>query len=247
MTMAPLVLMEQSIPTWMKRYEVAAASLIGEATVSAPGAARDWRILVAVSERAGVIEVREKHPGQLLPMFCPQRHVNDNHTFCLGYGAGKDISDRNHAVVWWGLLYRFLELQRIAGRTRRWPPRQSLSHGQAGLQQIRAQAAADRLGILDQYMDMLDGGSHWLANRYLVLNKNGDGLINGRAACPVGCVRSRGKPRLRRECCRKADLIELVQHERQREMEERAYWRDLQKRNVTCCNTMELCPLRRPN
>lgn len=241
--MAPFQLLCQLAPAWIRKEESRAPEWIGEATVNAPGAASDWHIRIAIAERDGAIQVREEEPGHLLPRFCPQRHINEDQSFCLGYRAGQGINNSDTAIVWWGLLHYYLVLQRVASRTRRWPPRQALSHGDAGEHQLKAQHAAKQLAILDQYLDMLEGAPHWLTSRHIRLNKNRDGLINGRARCPIGCVRSKGKPRLRRECCHKGDLVDLVRHERQREIEERAFWKELRKRNAKCCGTMDHCPL----
>ena len=238
---SPLELIREAKPEWMT-FDQITPSLTGEATIRPPGAARDWKIGLAIAEVAGSISVQGRILGALLPRSCPQRHINETGTFCLGYHAGEAIRSGDDAVVWWGLLLHYLSLQRIATRTRRWPPRQALSHGVAGRHQLDAQAAAGRIGILDQYLDMLDGAEHWLGRRHIMLNKAGDGLINGRSKCPVGCLRSR-KTRLRRECCRKSDVVQLVRSERRRVDAERDYWIDLQRRGVRCCGTMDVCPL----
>lgn len=241
---SPLALILEATPEWVA-LDRGKSPLLGEATITATGAARDWKIGLSISEIAGVITVQEHPTGVLLPRFCPQCHVNENGSFCLGYRAGENIRTADDAVVWWGLLRHYLSLQRIASRTRRWPPRQALAHGEAGRHQLDAQAAAARIDMLEQYLDMLDGAKHWLASRYTVLNKAGDGLINGRSRCPAGCLRSR-KPRLRRECCHKSDIVELVRSERQRIDTERSYWEELKQRGKTCCGAMEMCPLRAP-
>lgn len=238
---SPLALILKAKPDWMALDRVT-APLLGQATIQASGAARDWKISMTIAEAGGVIVAQEHPLGVLLPRFCPQRHVNENGSFCIGYQAGENIRTNDDAVIWWGLLQHYLSLQRIASRTRRWPPRQALSHGEAGRHQLEAQEAADRIGILEQYLDMLDGAEHWLANRYIVLNKTGDALINGRMRCPVGCLRSR-KPRLRRECCHKSDVVGLVRSERKRIDDERDFWHDLKQRGVTCCGSMDMCPL----
>ena len=241
---SPLGLLIEAKPEWMPLDRVT-TPLTGVATLQATGAARDWRIGLTIAETGGVVEAREHPIGMSLPRFCPQRHINENGSFCLSYRAGENICSGDDAVVWWGLLLHYLSLQRIASRTRRWPPRQALAHGEAGRHQLDAQEAAARIGILEQYLDMLDGAEHWLASRHIALNRAGDGLINGRSRCPVGCLRSR-KPRLRRECCHKTDVVGLVRSERQRIDDESRYWVDLNERGVTCCGTMELCPLKAP-
>ncbi len=241
---SPLSLIVAAKPEWME-LDGLTAPLTGEATVQASGAARDWKIGLTINESGGVIEAREQPIGVLLPRFCPQRHVNENGSFCLGYRVGENICSVDDAAVWWGLLRQYLSLQRTASRTRRWPPRQALAHGEAGRHQLDAQEAADRIGILEQYLDMLDGAEHWLNSRHTVLNKAGDGLINGRSRCPVGCLRSR-RPRLRRECCHKSDIVELVRSERLRIGSERRYWEELKQRGKTCCGAMKVCPLKAP-
>ena len=241
--MPVIQLLRQTKPDWFLADAKDGSPITGEATVLAPGAAQDWRIRLTIAVREEGVSVSPEVAVGELPKFCPQRHINEDGSFCTGYRAGHEIANHDRAVVWWGLLHKYLELQRAAGRTRRWPARQALAHGVAGAHQILAQAAAGRLGVLGQYMDMLDGHEFWLSSRRIQLNKNSDGLVNGRAACPVGCKRKKNSPRLRRECCRKTDLVAVVAHERLRRLEERNYWSDLRKRRVECCGTMKNCPL----
>ncbi|HRP72719.1 MAG TPA: hypothetical protein PK743_08815 [Luteimonas sp.] len=41
---------------------------------------------LAASAIASRVFVRESQPGHMLPAFCPDRHINGDGTFCLGWG-----------------------------------------------------------------------------------------------------------------------------------------------------------------
>ena len=79
--------------------------------------------------KAATIEVNETSVGTLLPVFCPQRHMNPDSTFCLGLKAGIALVDVESAKAWWTKLSVFLTCQDTAAETRTWPPGIEISHG----------------------------------------------------------------------------------------------------------------------
>jgi hypothetical protein len=216
----------------------------GVAEIEVPGASRNLVTALTLSEEDRGLVVREEVAGAVLPAFCPERHVNDDGSFCLGYGAERLVTDRDSAIVWWGLLLEFLKLQRVAGRTRLWPPRQALSHGSAGPHHVTALAAAKALGLVENYHRMLEGEEHWFSSDRVRTSKDGKRLVNGRAECPNSCVDRRGRPILRRSCCNKDAVISLVASEKARRKAEEEYWRPYRASGTPCCGSMRACPLR---
>src|SRR5690606_25607392 len=112
-------------------------------------------------------------------------------------------------------LKKFIHLQRVARRTRMWPPRQGLSHGEAGKHQLAAQEAAAALGIDEQYFEMLEGEPKWFSASFPRVARCGTRLVNGRLPCPMGCTK-KGRPILRIDCHHKEMVAKLVREERWR-------------------------------
>jgi hypothetical protein len=100
------------------------------------------------------------------------------------------------------------------------------------------------LGILDEYDLMVATESGWLFDKRLRLWRHGK-LLNGRSPCPLGC-RKRGRPILRRNCCRKPDLVGLIDHEFRRRKHESAFIHELKSANMICCGTLDECCLTKP-
>lgn len=92
------------------------------------------------------IRVRETFPDHL-PSFCPERHINNNGTFCLGWSGAEDMSvyDETTARAWWARLFEFLRLQRRASNKRSWPGK-SWAHGDAAKHQHNVEKNAEILG-----------------------------------------------------------------------------------------------------
>lgn len=212
------------------RAEVRAASGPGKTVAS-------LRIWVAVNE----VEVAEAKPGSEFPADCPERHINSDGSFCLGYGAGEAVYDLDDAIVWWGLLEEFLRLQRVAARTRRWPARKAIAHGPAGPHQVRALEAARELGLEEDYYEMLEGEPKWFSGRFPRHSANGDRLLNGRLPCPMECLRG-GRAILRRDCPRERLVAQLLSEERKRRAAERAFVRATAVLELKCCGAMKDCP-----
>ena len=102
--------------------------------------------LYAVDTR---VYVRESQPGQVLPAFCPDRHINGDSTFCLGWGAQNpnNIIDEASARKWWSVLVRYLSSQVTANKRKVWPGSENdRAHGDAAKYQDIAESAARTLG-----------------------------------------------------------------------------------------------------
>ncbi|TCQ09629.1 hypothetical protein C8J34_10223 [Rhizobium sp. PP-F2F-G36] len=230
-----------TIPEWFHPTDVGTTELLGGADIELDNAVGRIRADVRVRDRNGTILVQEQIPGTKYPKTCHERHIQSDEHFCIGLDAGNEISSSDHAVVWWGLLKHFLELQRVAERTRRWPPQQEMAHGDAGPHQRAAMEAATELGIADQYMRMLEGEKIWFADCSLKVNSKGR-LANGWMSCPVGC-RKNGRPVSRSSCSRQDLVIRLIAEEKQRREKLALFNAIVRVLGEPCCGTMLHCPL----
>ncbi|MGA1805225.1 E2 domain-containing protein [Rhizobium sp. HT1-10] len=102
-----------TVPEWFHVTDVGATELLGSADIELDNAVGGIRADMRVRERDGAILVQEQVPGTRYPKTCHERHIQSDEHFCIGLNAGDGISSADHAVVWWGLLKHFLELQRV--------------------------------------------------------------------------------------------------------------------------------------
>lgn len=140
---------------------VAVAPQFNISLVSRDGRSATFNVPVAApSGRQQIFRVRAsvedgtvaREVGGVLPAFCPQRHINRDGSFCLGWGgdAAPDVVDGDSAEAWWGHVLAFLRLQMRAARARMWTGPE-WAHGSAAKYQMAAEQAAKTLGddILD--------------------------------------------------------------------------------------------------
>jgi hypothetical protein len=202
---------------------------------------RSYNLVIAVSP-LDKIEVSEASDRHLLPTFCPQRHMNEDGTFCLGLNAGQVLAEQGRADSWWLKLHVFLTCQETAFETRTWPPTIEISHGQAGETEIQAENLAEQLDMLEEYQTAVRENRGPIADAVRRIKKSTGRLINGRAACVCNRRYKTGEPKLRRQCWKSNDLC-LPILEARRRREEENYWSSL-KENQACCGTMDDCPLK---
>lgn len=238
----PLDHILDAAPDWFQVSATAENEILGCARIEIDVAVGVIEVDLRVRNQSGVIAVQEQVPGTKYPSTCHERHLQSDEHFCIGMRAGENIVSRDHAVVWWGLLKHFLELQRVAERTKRWPPRQEMSHGSAGPHQLAAIAAARQLGMEGAYMQMLEGEQAWFSSSGLQFNERGK-LKNGWLPCPVGC-RRQGKPVPRSQCCKAGAVATLLSEERLRQKKVGDFYALARACGEKCCGTMLLCPLR---
>jgi hypothetical protein len=104
-------------------------------------------LLVSVAgEHVSVREIAD--PG-MLPGFCPDRHINGDRSFCLGWGEDNPsrIQDEAAARHWWATVYQYLTYQIGANARRVFPGAENgRAHGRAAQHQANAEQAAERLG-----------------------------------------------------------------------------------------------------
>lgn len=236
-----LSLVRQTAPEWFRAEGLVSADLRGTATIELQGAATPYRIQLRIWVDADGLNVSEAEPSQL-PSRCPERHINNDGTFCLGFGLSGLGNGLDGARVWWGLLREYLKHQRTAERTGLWPVRAAISHGKAGVHHIAALEAAKALGVEDAYNRLIEGERCWINDRSVRISKDGSRLVNGRSRCPVGCRGRRQRARLRRECCKAEDVLRLILSEQQRKTAEVEFWSDWQAKGHRCCGTIRVCP-----
>jgi E2 ubiquitin ligase family protein len=211
---------------------------------------RATRYALAVDARTTEPKVREK-TRQNLPAFCPNRHINQDGSFCMSWRAAKPIcvTDEASAQEWWTLLLKFLRLQEAATQLRRWPNKHAWAHGAAAEAQQRAEVCAIALGPTIEHA--LAAGRLRVTRpagqpNFARLEDGGRRLYSvWRQARRVATLRQRcfcGSGRPLCSCTDHADrAAELITSLEAWEAGERAFWRQLQGR--ACCGTLNACPL----
>lgn len=149
----------------------------------------------------------------------------------------------SEAQKWWTLLGEYLGCQQIADKYRRWPPEYGLSHGDAAQYQIKMEDIAVGLGWESEVLAATAFGDGWLGGKLPRIRKGTEMLVNQRDLCPRSCDCKKA-PLLRRNCPRRDEVARLVMLERMRRKEEADFIAGFSKKNFTCCETMEKCPLR---
>lgn len=232
-----------TIPDWFLVEAAYAADLRGTARIEVAGAIEQYQIRLRIWIDDDDVCVGEPVPKRL-PQRCPERHINGNGSFCLGFdvnGLGKSLDG---ARVWWGLLGEYLKHQRTAEKTGLWPAHAAISHGEAGLHHVQALDAARELGVEQEYNRIFEGESCWIDDGSVRVFKDGTRLVNGRSPCPMGCKGRKARPILRRDCCKGDAVFRLVKSEKCRKSSELQFWRDWRDKGHECCRTMRKCPAR---
>lgn len=210
---------------------------------------------LSVSGRSAA--ARETKPTHL-PAFCPDRHINDDGSFCLYWRAidGIELDCPEAARAWLETLVRFLQLQFRAARLRRWPDRKARAHGSAVVHQNRAEAAAARLGE-PFATDMAEGA-------LTVIRKTGSAegtalrIMNGRKRLFAVWERSRRAVNQRGRCLCSAGsgtrpsvlkscgdhalaAVDLAMELNAMAVAEKRFWKAM--KGSPCCGSMDNCPL----
>jgi hypothetical protein len=183
----------------------------------------------------------EREIGNTLPSCCPERHINPDGSFCIGLRAGEGITAET-APAWWEKLHAFALCQETAEETGFWPNEAQLSHGAAGEVELVAENAADQLGLRAVYREAVAFDTGLIASGLRKINAKTGALRNGRSACVCGRVDRHGRVLLRRDCHRSGLGCPIVLEHRRRIMVDE-FWRSL-RGHMTCCGTMQECPLR---
>lgn len=193
------------------------------------------------------VSVQEEASGHLLPTFCPERHINDGGTFCIGYKAEYEVDDESSARVWWEKLRVFLLCQETAHASRKWPPYAQLSHGRAGAEQLVAEQLAGKFGVAGEYKQFVKDDTGPFASIFNVAGRTRFSHVNKRASCLCGKRNpaKRNSVMTRLECSRSGGVCDLARSEARRRALERDFWKPYIGKK-TCCGTMNVCPLASP-
>src|SRR6202051_177019 len=105
------------MPDWvdLKRENSKVLELTAAPLRSSGRKTRPYHLIVR--DVGGQLQVREDGSQSRLPRHCPQRHLNDDGSFCLGLRAGEKIWDPIAAHRWWQQLQVFLTCQETAHET----------------------------------------------------------------------------------------------------------------------------------
>ncbi len=185
----------------------------------------------------GLVLVKEQDENRLLPKFCPERHINEDGSFCIGIRAGEGITAAT-SVAWWQKLAVFLLCQETVRETGMWPSEVQLSHGDAGDLELQAEALADSLGRLSEYQTAVRRNSGPMFEYLAKVDPKNGRLVNGRASCLCGRT-TRKHLLLRRDCHQLGCPIEL---EFARRAALKRFWKSL--RGKPCCQTLGQCSLK---
>lgn len=211
--------------------------------------ALDYKLRISAADAA--VRVREETP-QRLPAFCPERHINQHGWFCLEFEEVDAIrvTDAETATAWWARLWKFLYLQRSAGRMRRWPNDRTWAHGDAASYQLRAEACAETLGAKFSNalaLSRLRTDRRRAQPSFVALYDGEEKLYSvwigaGRVATVrqlCFCGSKRPLFLCNDHAARAAELVGALESWRQAERE---FWRTLANR--ACCGSMDRCPLK---
>lgn len=214
---------------------------------------------LALKAADDLVKVREVVPQQL-PAACPERHINDDGTFCMHweYHESGRVVDEASAKVWWARLLAFLRAQRRAERARRWTAGKAWAHGLAAVHQKEAEKAASSLGAdFEEALSARHLSAEWskrktkAGDRLLYLMRRGQvvattrgqplRIVNKRQACICEHGDIKRHRRLRTCGTHAQDALTLVSAMLGWREEEQRFWKSQKGR--TCCGTMDSCPL----
>jgi hypothetical protein len=204
------------------------------------------------------VSVREAPGKGMLPRFCPDRHINRDSSFCLGWGDDDPsvIRDIEAAKRWWAAVYQFLLRQTGANNRRIFPGAEhSRAHGNAAKHQAKAEAAAARISAefsrkaasrkFIVRKDAKPGKRRlelWLENKRIArVSTRSKDLVGGHTLCPCDAT----PPREIAACGSHAqDLATFILEQHHCNASDRKFLDDLAADGVVCCETLNDCGLR---
>lgn len=228
-----------------------------EITIIRPGGSR-YTFQLAVVINGELVSVREL-PGQgTLPSFCPDRHINFDGTFCLGWRADNPstIIDAEAARHWWSTVYQFLARQAVANSRKVFPGvEHGRAHGDAAQHQANAEASAACLGqafaqkvLSGEFTIRKDDrpGKHrlelWLGTRRIArVSTRSKKLVGGHILCPCDAT----PPREISGCGEHARaLATFILEHHNCAVADRAFLDAAVAQGYACCGTLHTCGLR---
>lgn len=229
-------------------------------------------IVLNLSENSKLgLSVKEKHLGDKLPAFCPERHINDDGSFCIKLGSDRHFNTAQEYSEWWYALGEYFKGQYYAEETGFWPLTMGLSHGDAVKEQLQIERLlADHPRLRTEALQGMFRRKGWLGWTLPRLS-NKQQLFDPGGPCPRGC---KGACKLnavetveianRADCnnkksvairdCKNARLLaKIVAKEGKRRGRERKLIKQIidvkskrrqRKLSKHCCGSMKICPLR---
>lgn len=216
--------------------------------------------LLVQADESEYLTVREMVP-LVFPPSCPQRHINGDGSFCLGWHGEQDmrVIGRDSAAKWWNTLFVFLIKQRRANNSRRWPGEQWAHGHKAAANQWLTEEAARSLGedfVTDLKLRKFRVEKINSSKRPSSLLKvfrnnvhiysvweNFKQLTSARkpCLCKPSC---NGKPKKIRSCgSHRESLVNLGIHLHRQELEEEKYIKSYASLKA-CCGTLDECPIK---
>ncbi|HFJ9613185.1 MULTISPECIES: E2 domain-containing protein [Stenotrophomonas] len=251
-------LLQSVAPEYGATLHRAAGGGRAEISITRPGGAV-LMFTLAITIAGVNVAAREAPGHDQLPKFCPDRHINPDGSFCLGWGEDKPgrIIDDAAARQWWSTVYRFLAQQIIANVRRVFPGAENgRAHGDAARHQAIAEQAAECLGpefraaaqagLFEVRKDERPGKHRlelWRSSRLLArVSLRSEALLSEKLTCPCGC-----KPeRTIAECAGHAQALATFVLERHRcAVADRAFLDQCAAAGTTCCGTLETCGIRK--
>lgn len=226
-------------------------------TIVRPGGSKHTFHL-ALSFDAEQVSVRELPGHTVLPGFCPDRHINGDGSFCLGWGRDNPstITDEAAARRWWAAVYQFLTRQAGANARGVFPGTEhGRAHGDAAVHQAKAEQAAERLGpaFAERVADGkfvvrkdLRPGQHRLelwrgAERIARVSTRSKALVGGHTICPCGATPERDIS----DCDDHAQALATFLLEYHAcKVADKKYLDACAAAGHVCCNTLQTCGLR---
>lgn len=226
-------------------------------TVVRPGGA-NHTFHLALSFDADQVSVRELPGHTVLPAFCPDRHINGDGSFCLGWGRDnpRTITDETTARRWWAAVYQFLTRQAGASARGVFPGTEhGRAHGDAAVRQAKAEQAAARLSTAfaecvaaGKFVVRQDPrpGQHRLelccgTERIARVSTRSKALVGGRTICPCGATPERDIS----DCDDHAQaLATFILEHHACKVADKKYLDACAAAGHVCCDTLQACGLR---
>lgn len=202
------------------------------------------------------VAVRELPVGTKLPSFCPDRHINHDGSFCLGWGDDNPstIIGVEAARRWWSAVSRYLAHQVIATKRGVLPGHEhGRAHGDAAKDQAIAEEAAEQLGSafavhaqaghFKVRSDNRPGHRRlelWLADKRLArVSTRTEQLVSEHTVCPCG---SGAQAAGCGEHAKNLATFMLALHRWKKA--DRDFMRKAASGGIECCGTLTSCGLR---
>ena len=237
-------------------YSVSEGAQAVITVVRAGGAKHTFHLAVSVDGEG--VSARELVGHTTLPAFCPDRHINGDGSFCLGWGRDDPGTVINEAAArrWWAAVYQFLTRQAGANTRGVFPGTEhGRAHGGAAVHQAKAEQAAARMGpafaeraAAGKFIVRRDSrpGQHrlelWCGTERLArVSTRSKALVSGRTPCPCGTAPERDVS----ACDDHAQVLATYMLEDYAtKLADKRYLDACAAAGHSCCDTLRSCGLR---